>query len=63
MRMRRIVLPTVACLILPYFSTVSIKRHDFLNSVIEHDTPVLIFSAKFVWKFSHFKKNRKDTLP
>jgi len=29
MRMRHIILPSVACLAPPYFSTFSHKRHDF----------------------------------
>jgi hypothetical protein len=57
--MRHIILPAVACLTLPYFSTTSLKQHDFLNNVIERETCVLIFSAKLVWKFSHSKKNWK----
>jgi len=44
-------------LLLLYFSTVSLKGHDFLNSVIEHYVCVLIFSAKFVSKICHSKKN------
>ena len=41
------------------FSTTSLKRHDFLNNVIEREICVLIFSAIFVWKNSHSKKNWK----
>jgi hypothetical protein len=35
-RMRCVVLPSVACSALAYFSTISSKRHDFRKSVIEH---------------------------
>jgi hypothetical protein len=47
-RMLRIVLPSVACPALPYFSTLSHKRHDFREKVIEHKMCVLIFSTSFV---------------
>ena len=35
-RIRRIMLPSVACLTLQYFSTISPKRHDFGEKNIEY---------------------------
>jgi len=42
---------------LPYFSTLSHKRHDFREKVIEHNMCVLIFPTTFVWNIFHSKKN------
>ena len=56
-RMSLIVLSSVACLVLPYFSTLSHKWHDFRGKIIEHKMCVLIFSTTFVWKYFSSKKS------
>ena len=47
-RMRRVKLSCGACPILPYFSTLSRKRHDFRKNVNEHKMRVLILSETFL---------------
>ena len=57
MRMRRILLQSVACPGLQYFSTLSHKWHDLMKRVTEHKMCVLIFCATFVGNISHSKMN------
>ena len=56
-RMRRIILPSMAWLSPPYFSTLSHKRHEFREKVIENKMCVLVFSTTFTWNNSHSTKN------
>jgi len=48
MYMRCIILSTVACVVLPYLSTLFHKRHDFMEEVIGHKICVLIYSTTLV---------------
>jgi len=43
----------VSCPTVRHFSTLSHKRHDFWNNVVEHSACVLIFSTTFVGHISH----------
>ena len=47
MRMRRIILSSVACLVLQYSSILFHKRPDFRRGDNEHKMRVLIFSTNF----------------
>jgi hypothetical protein len=49
-------LPSVAPPVPPHSSTLSHKRHDFREKVIEHKMCILIFST-FILNTSHSKKN------
>ena len=55
--MRRIILPSVACPAVPYFSKLSHKRHDYRENFIEHKMCVLTFSTTFVSNIYHSMKN------
>jgi hypothetical protein len=62
-RMRRFILPSVACLAVPYFSTLSHKRHDFRKKkVTEHKICVLISSTSFTRKISHCERTERDII-
>jgi len=47
MRMRRIILLSVTCRAVQYFSRLPYKREDFRGNVFEYKMRVLIFSAIF----------------
>ena len=59
-RMRPIIFSFVACLDLPYFSTLSHKSHDFGKKSYEHKFCVLIFSTNFVWIFRILRRIQRD---
>jgi hypothetical protein len=52
----------VSCLALPYFSTLSRKRHDFRREVIGHKMCVLIFSANLPGKFLILRSTHRDMI-
>jgi hypothetical protein len=56
-RTRRFILSSVTCLALPYFSTLSHKRHEFRKEVIENKMRAFIFSTTAVLNISYSKKN------
>jgi hypothetical protein len=55
--MRRIILSFVACLDLPYFSTLSHTQYDCRKKVTEYKMCVLVFPTTFASNISHSKKN------
>jgi hypothetical protein len=57
MRMRSIILSSVACPALPCFPISYAALFFRKKKVIEHILRVLIFSKKFLWNISHSKQN------
>jgi hypothetical protein len=59
--MRRIILSSsAACPAIPNFSTLSHKRHDFQEKVIENKMCVLIFSTALSEKYFIRSRNEQD---
>jgi hypothetical protein len=56
-RMRHIILSSVACLSLPYFFTLSHKRHDFRKKLLNIKRVFWFSLQLFFWKISHSKMN------
>jgi hypothetical protein len=48
---------SAASLAPPYFSTLSLKRHDFYKNLMEHKICILILSTTFVSNISHSEVN------
>jgi hypothetical protein len=53
--LRKIILSLVACVALPYFATLTLKRYDFREKSIEHKICVFIFSATL----KHFSSEKE----
>ena len=54
------ILSSVAYPSLHYFSTLSLKRHDFRKKVIEHKMCVLILSTNVTEKFLFLRRTEED---
>jgi hypothetical protein len=62
MQCARAVSPSTACLALQYFSTLSYKRHDFPEKVIESKTYVLILSTNLLETSIILKRTERDMI-
>ena len=62
MRMRHIILSSMACSAVPYFSKLSHKKHDFWKEVIEYEMCGLIFSTNPSETFSILRRIERDMI-
>jgi hypothetical protein len=60
--LRRVIFLTVACLAVPYFSTLSHKRQDFQEKVIQHKMCVSIFSTNLYETFLILRRIQRDII-
>jgi hypothetical protein len=56
-RMRRVLLPSVACPAVPYLTTLSHNRHGFKGKVFQHKMCILFLSAFFSETFLILRRN------
>ena len=59
---RNVVLSHVACMVLPYFSTLSHAWCSFLRNSTEYKLCVRTFSTTFVWNISHSRAIQLDII-
>jgi hypothetical protein len=57
-----VVLSSVACPAVPYFSTLSHKGYDFQVKVFEHRMCVLIFSTVLCETFLNLRRVQRDVI-
>ena len=60
--MHHIILSSVACLALPYFSTLSHKSLTFWKNITEHKMRVLTFSTNLSETFLNLRRIQQDTI-
>ena len=59
-RMRRIILSSVATMAPPCFSTLSHKRHDLREKVVDREMCVLILATTFTETFPFARRSQRD---
>jgi hypothetical protein len=61
-RMRRIIYSSVPCLFVPYLTTLSHKRHEFRDEVIEHKMCGWIFYTFFPEAFFILRRTELNVI-